>query len=422
MSRVIEHFKKLSQIPHCSGGAHALRDFLIDFASGYGYSADVDKGDNILISKEYPLLALQAHYDMVCMGDAPKIEVYEEDGLLRAKNASLGADNGMAIAMMMVLIEDGYDLEFVLTSDEEIGLIGAGNIEFDLKSRYMLNLDSEEEGRLYIGCAGGIDLIAQKEPEMIDNTDTFFYEVSIKDLPGGHSGVDIDKGIPNAIKELVFFIQKKGASIIKFEGGERSNSIPVNAIAQISSRYKIESQGDIALKQIYKKCSKPKCDIVKIIDAVAHGVIRHNEEFNIPDISQNLAIVYTDEKRFEIVLSIRAMNMGDLEMQAKKMVSTFEYYGFKVEKKDKYPAWKPEHNEFTDIVERSLKGLFEDVRVEAIHAGLECGVLKQKYPDILFASIGPTIRYPHSIREEVDIDSIAKSFEVVKSIIAEVKR
>ena len=185
---------------------------------------------------------------------------------------------------------------------------------------------------------------------------------------------------------------------------------------------KLENEGDIILKDIYRKLLKPKCDIAKIIESIPHGVIRANETFNIPDISQNLAIIHGDEKSLEIILSIRAMDMADLEMQAKKMISILEYHGFSVEKKDKYPAWTPERNDFTNIVEESLKGVFKEVKTKAIHAGLECGVLKERYPDILFASIGPTIRYPHSTREEVDIASVEKTFEVVKSIITEVSR
>ncbi len=422
MSRIIEHFKTLTQIPHCSKDAQAMRDFLVDFASRYGYSVDVDKSDNILISKEHPILALQAHYDMVCMGEAPKIEVYTKDGCLGAKNASLGADNGMAIAMMMVLIEEGYDLEFLLTADEEVGLIGANSVDFELKSRYMLNLDSEEEGELCIGCAGGIDIKAHKEIEWVENSDEYFYEAGIRGLPGGHSGVDIDKGIPNAIKELISFVEKSGASIITIEGGERTNSIPSHATAHISSKVKLENQDGITLKQIYRKLLKPKCDIAKIVESIPHGVVRANRTFDIPDISQNLAIIHGNEKSLRIILSIRAMDTDDLGMQAKKMISIFEYHGFSVEKRDKYPAWTPERNDFTNIVEESLKSVFKEVKTKAIHAGLECGVLKEKYPDILFASIGPTIRYPHSTREEVDIASVEKTFGVLKSIITEVSR
>ena len=140
MSQIIEHFKTLTQIPHCSKEADKLLDFLVGFAEEREYSVEVDTVKNIFISKGEPKLCLQAHYDMVCMGKAPQIETYIEEGWMKAKDSSLGADNGMAIAMMMQLMDEGKNLEFLLTSDEEIGLIGANEVAFDLKSQFMLNL------------------------------------------------------------------------------------------------------------------------------------------------------------------------------------------------------------------------------------------------------------------------------------------
>ena len=137
MSQIIEHFKTLTQIPHCSKEAELLLDFLVSFAKDRNYDVEVDEVKNIFISKGTPVLCLQAHYDMVCMGKAPNIETYEEDGWMKARDSSLGADNGMAIAMMMQLMDEGQEREFLLTSDEEIGLIGANEVAFDLKSRSM---------------------------------------------------------------------------------------------------------------------------------------------------------------------------------------------------------------------------------------------------------------------------------------------
>ena len=145
MSAIIQHFETLTQIPHCSKEADQLLEFLVDFAKERDYAVEVDEVKNIFITKGVPKLCLQAHYDMVCMGKAPMIETYVEEGWMKAKESSLGADNGMAIAMMMQLMDQNMDLEFLLTSDEEIGLIGANEVAFDLKSQYMLNLDSEDE-------------------------------------------------------------------------------------------------------------------------------------------------------------------------------------------------------------------------------------------------------------------------------------
>ena len=149
MSAIIEHFQTLTQIPHCSKEADKLLAFLVAFAETRDYTVDVDEVKNIYIHKGNPTLCLQAHYDMVCIGKAPMLETYIEDGIMRAKDSSLGADNGMAIAMMMQCMDEGRELEFLLTSDEEIGLVGANEVAFELQAKYMLNLDSEDEAEVY---------------------------------------------------------------------------------------------------------------------------------------------------------------------------------------------------------------------------------------------------------------------------------
>lgn len=422
MSRIIEHFKTIAKIPHCSKHTKALRDFLVDFGKQHGYNTEVDSVDNILIHKGKPRLALQAHYDMVCMGDAPNIEVYQENGWLKAKNSSLGADNGIAIAMMMVLIEDGYELEFLLTSDEEIGLIGANGVEFELKSKYMLNLDSESEGEVYIGCAGGIDIKAAKSIKTISN-DLDCYEVSISDLPGGHSGVDIDKNIPNAIMQLTQFLHEQDVSLISISGGERINSIPANAKAVISGKnIELLKSDNVTITQIENRSYKFEESIISHIAAFQHGILKFNDDLGIPQISQNLAIVDFQEDVLTIEVSVRAMSIEELNLQAKVTADYFRDAGFEVDKKDKYPAWNPEENNFTALSAKCIHKVFGKSTYKAIHAGLECGILKQKYPHMLFASIGPTIIYPHSTREAVNLESIEKTLEVLKKIIQEVAR
>ncbi len=420
MSRIIEHFKTIAKIPHCSGQAHALRDFLVDFGKQHEYNIELDDADNILIYKGEPILALQAHYDMVCMGDAPNIEVYEENGWLKAKNSSLGADNAIAIAMMMVLIEEGHELEFLLTSDEEIGLIGANSVNFDLKSKYMLNLDSESEGEIYIGCAGGIDIKATKSIKTISN-DLDCFEVSISDLPGGHSGVDIDKDIPNAIIQLARFLDEHDINLVSISGGERINSIPANAKAVISgNNIGFLKSDNVTITQIENRSYRFEESIISHIAAFQHGVLKFNDDLGIPQISQNLAIVDINEDILTIEVSVRAMSMDELDLQAKATADYFIDAGFEVDKRDKYPAWNPEKNGFTTMVTKKTDEIFGKSAYKAIHAGLECGVLKQKYPNMLFASIGPTIVYPHSTREAVNLRSIEQTFEVLKTIIQEI--
>lgn len=416
MSKIIEHFIALSKIPHCSNNANNLKIFLVDFAKQLGYEVSIDNVNNLLIKKGNPKLALQAHYDMVCVGDAPDIEVYEEHGYLKAKNSSLGADNGMAIAMMMVLMEDKYELEFLFTSDEEVGLIGANGVNFNLQSKYMLNLDSEEEGEICIGCAGGIDIKATKNLAKIMNNKNCF-EASLLNLPGGHSGVDIDKNIPNALFELASFLKDKNVKIVNFHGGERTNSIPANAKAVITSDDNQMYSDIFSIKKVEKYAYCYDEDILSIISNFKHGVLEFDDSINIPNISQNLAIVDIKDDVLSIEVSIRAMSMDDLDRTAEETSKYFTKYGFDVQRKDKYPAWKPEINDFVKSIEKIMNEEIGRSEIKAIHAGLECGVLKQRYSNIQFASIGPTIYFPHSKQEMIEINSINSTFKVVKRII-----
>ena len=423
MSKIIEHFKTITQIPHCSRGADKLCDFLVDFAEERGYEAEVDEVKNIYIRKGTPTLCLQAHYDMVCMGKAPEIETYEEEGWMKAKDSSLGADNGMAIAMMMQLMDEERVLEFLLTSDEEIGLIGANQVAFDLKAAYMLNLDSEDEAEVYIGCAGGADITAFKQDSYVEGKGDC-YEVAVKGLAGGHSGVDIDKGIPSAIKVLGRYLAEKGVSqLASIYAGERRNSIPANAVAIVRSETVLESEGEVSIRKLKESpmILSEGDKLIALIDAFRHGVRKENRELGIPDVSINLAIINADEQGgITIETSARAMDADSLDALTEETVSFFEIYGFESKVEDKYPAWKPEVTDFTKRVDEKMKEVFGHSRLMAIHAGLECGVIAEKYPKMKFASIGPTIRYPHSTRERVKLDSVEKTFEVLDKIIQSV--
>ena len=420
MSAIIEHFQTLTQIPHCSKEADKLLDFLVAFAKERNYTVEVDAVKNIYISKGSPTLCLQAHYDMVCMGKAPQIETYIEEGVMRAKDSSLGADNGMAIAMMMQCMDEGRELEFLLTSDEEIGLIGANEVAFNLKSKYMLNLDSEDEAEVYIGCAGGADITAFKQDSYVEGKGTC-YEVAVKGLVGGHSGVDIDKGIPSAIKVLgKYLVENSVTELASIYAGERRNSIPANAVAIVRSEKVLENEGDVSVRVLNEE---PKVlaegeKIIHLIDTFKHGVHAMNEDLGIPDVSINLAIITADENGgLKIESSARAMGADALETLTNETVEMFASYGLEVKVEDKYPAWKPDVSEFTNLVSDEMKSVFGKTKMMAIHAGLECGVIAEKYPAMKFASIGPTIRYPHSTREEVDLESVERTYEVLLGII-----
>ena len=423
MSKIIHYFQELTQIPHCSKEADKLLDFLVSFAKERDYSVEVDGVNNIFISKGSPTLCLQAHYDMVCMGKAPQIETYIEEGWMKAKDSSLGADNGMAIAMMMQLMDEGKALEFLLTSDEEIGLIGANEVAFDLKSKYMLNLDSEDEAEVYIGCAGGADITAGKTDTYIEGKGDC-YEVAVKGLAGGHSGVDIDKGIPSAIKVLgEYLFNNNITQLASIYAGERRNSIPANAIAIVRSEKVLKDRGDVHVRKLHEQplVLSQGQKIIDLIHRFKHGVRAQNDALGIPDVSINLAIITSDEKgELVIETSARAMDAEALEILTNETMEFFASFGFTVTVEDKYPAWKPDVSEFTNLVSKEMKAVFGKTKKMAIHAGLECGVIGEKYPQMKLASIGPTIRYPHSTREKVKLDSVEKTFEVLQRIIERV--
>jgi dipeptidase D len=421
MNVVMDRFSALVQIPHCSGSAEALFAFLVDFARSRGYEVQTDAAQNIVARKGTPQLCLQAHYDMVCVGKAPTIETYEEAGCLRAREASLGADNGIAIAMMMALMEEGVALEFLFTSDEEIGLVGASALALEVHAPRMLNLDSETEAEVTIGCAGGTDVVGTFSSDWVPGQGAT-YEVAVRGLPGGHSGVDIDRGIPNAIKVLFDYLHKKGiGQIASVIAGQRRNAIPSDAVAIVRSIQPLEGSDTVQVRRLNEtpEVYANGKDLVEWVHRFADGVRAHNNELGLPQTSINLALI---NDRFEapgltIETSARAMSMEDLETLVETTRAQMEAYGMTVHVKESYPAWQPERNPFVEAVAEVVRAEFGDVRIAAIHAGLECGILKAHLPDTAFASIGPTIRYPHSTRECVDLASVERTFRVVREMV-----
>jgi dipeptidase D len=416
--KIIDYFINITKLPHCSENATALFDYLVNFAKEKGYEVESDESKNILIKKGSPKLALQAHYDMVCMGKAPHIETYVEEGFMYAKESSLGADNGMAIAMMMALMEQGKELEFLLTSDEEIGLIGASAITLELSASYMLNLDFEDEGVVCIGCAGGADILATQTLYKSDSY-AYSYELTVSGLAGGHSGVEIHKNIPNAIKVLAEYLKDKEVLLSSCQGGERRNSIPTTMVMKLSSSKPLESSDLVNVRELDETLEVYESDeFLNLLINFEHGVNSHNEEFNLPDTSINLAIVKLENGEVQIECSSRAMSEEGLEEINEKYLKLFEEHNFSTAIEYKYPSWKPEINSFTSLINDAMIEEYGESRYEAIHAGLECGVLLERYSNMKFASIGPTIVSPHSIHEKVKLDSVGKIFKVVEEVIA----
>lgn len=424
--RVIEIFKTICAIPHCSHHAQNLKSYIMDEAERFGYEVSCDKAGNVLCSHPKARLILQAHYDMVCIGRAPELELYEENGWLKAKESSLGADNGIGVAMMLALMSEKKRVSCLFTADEEVGLLGAQGLELKIKERLMLNLDTEEEGYVYIGCAGGSDVIATKRLrfEKIDE-EVLSYEILVDDLPGGHSGVDIHKNIPSAIKKLASYLVHIPHYLISIEGGERRNSIPKRARAVISvpSGVMLDIGADgVEIKKLEKRYDRMIVQghrVSEMIHAFAQGVRSMNSELGIVQNSINLALIETDEKEMLVTLSARSMDSEELLLLVDETLTFFRAFEFTARSEGSYPAWKPEVNDFALQVQKVCQKHFEKADFMAIHAGLECAVLKSHAPHLQIASIGPTIHEPHSSRESVQIASVERVYRALEEIVRE---
>ena len=396
---ILNYFKQITKIPRCSGQTEQMKQFLISFCKERGYKVKTDMYGNILATSENPKFCFQSHYDMVCIGDYKNIEIIEKDGFLKAKNSTLGADNGIGIAIMMRLMDEYKNLEFLFTNDEEIGLIGAMNLEIKPKAKKLINLDSEDEN-IYIGCAGGFDveinIKTKKKPYFGE-----VYQLKVENLPGGHSGVDIDKNYPNAIKEVVNQL-KDNWSLLSIKGGERSNSIPRQCEALIVSESKlkfpkIECKGKLILNSN---------ELIRFLKSVPNGILGFDREFDVVSKSLNLAII-TNEK---IVISGRANSkelINQLKTELKYLLSFVNCEYLIV---DEYPAWKPVKTKLAlDYQKISGKNL------KVIHAGLEPAILGNHFDEMI--SIGPNIYEPHSLRERVEIKSVYQIYDEIKQFL-----
>ena len=424
MANIIDIFKEITTIPRCSGTHEPFIKYMQNLSTKLGYICLVDDYKNILCKKENSTakLAFQSHYDIVCLSDNCVPQIVQNDDILSAVDSTLGSDNGIGCSYMIALMYENYDGEFLFTSDEEIGLIGANNLQLPLNAPYMLNLDSEEEGEICIGCAGGVDIFGENSNKKIipniDNLD--LYEISISKLQGGHSGVDIDKNIPNGIKLIAQTIKECDGKLLDINGGERINSIPVNVKAIIASKSTpVASHENMIIEKIDTKSEHLNIFDEKIIDFIydfENGVRAMNEELKVVQNSINLAIIKTGIDGIKIELSARSMDNVELNNLKNETVKMLENYGFTVTTNGKYPAWKPDINEFTSKVLEIYKKFNKNASLQAIHAGLECAIFKDKYSHIKVASIGPTIKFPHSRKEQVSIKSVENVYKVIKEI------
>ncbi|MFA0810764.1 aminoacyl-histidine dipeptidase [Microbulbifer epialgicus] len=470
-----KHFAKLCEIPRPSKHEDRVVEHIIDFAKTRGLDVQLDKVGNVIIKKpatpgmeDRQTLALQSHVDMVPQKNADTehdfltdpIKPYVDGGWVTAKGTTLGADNGIGVAAILALMESTDiphpALEALLTIDEEAGMTGAKNLQPGyFEADLLLNLDTEDEGELYIGCAGGIDINAalpyKAEPVAAGSQ---AYKLAVRGLRGGHSGLDIDKGRGNANKIAnriidTVFREIPALRIATLDGGSLRNAIPresfstlvipannheqlqaviSNESAQIARELDTEAALEISLETT--ETPRNTMDVAsqqKLIHAIRccpNGVERMSTALEgIADTSNNLARVVTVEKdgqhRVQIQCLVRSLSDSARDQHGLDVAATFELAGAETRLDNSYPGWTPNPN---SPLLAMMKGVYkemtgEEPEVKVIHAGLECGLLAKPYPNWDMVSFGPTIRRAHSPEERVHIQSVANFWDYFMKVV-----
>jgi len=460
-----KYFYEITQIPRPSKKEHRMTEYMKKFGQEHGLETIVDKTGNVVFRKPATKgmenrkgIILQAHIDMVPQKNADKkfdfekdpIETWIDKGWVKAKGTTLGADNGMGVAAAMAVMTDPKlvhgPLEALFTVDEETGMTGAKNLKKGvLKGDILLNMDSEDEGELYVGCAGGVDVGAtrnykqEKTPQGVTA-----YKLSLKGLRGGHSGLDIHLGKGNANKLMFRFFQQAecdfGMRIAEYSGGDLRNAIPRESFATVvipsikkaqfekfmkgyEKMYRAEfMEVDPDIKLDFKVAEAPakvmnEADQYRIIRGVfvcPNGVQRMSTSMpGVVETSNNLSIVRIGNGKFEAYCLCRSSVETAKEATAWKIAAGFQLAGCEVELSGSYPGWKPDMNSaILGTMKDTYNKLYGRVpEIKAIHAGLECGIIMGVYPKLDSISFGPTIRHPHSPDEKVEIESVGKFWD-----------
>ncbi len=462
LNTIIDYFKKISAIPRCSGNTTPVVEYLSHWAKSHGFEYEKDKANNLVIRtpasegmKDRDMVALQGHTDMVCQKredskhDFSKdpIEVVSTGGWLKAVKTTLGADDGIAIAIAMTLATEKNlkhpPLELVFTADEEIGMVGAKQLKPEMiKSKRMINLDSETEGVITIGSAGGEDTDITMLIERVA-VDGIFYRVSITGLKGGHSGIEIHKNRANAIKLMVSLLEKlkpDGLSLVSIEGGTARNAIPASARAIIRMNRKIKPEPiamfyketvekypeELGVKVEFDELNdryssiKESEKILNLIKELPHGVQEMWDE-STPKTSCNLALISTKSNSISIHTNQRSLAEEGLDNLSSKIEEIAERYGCSHKTYNRYPAWQP--NRDSELLKKSVEiysRLYsKQPEVKVIHAGLECGIIASKLKDIEIISVGPTIENAHTPEEKLYIPSVSRLYNFLVELLKE---
>ncbi|WP_430973861.1 aminoacyl-histidine dipeptidase [Sunxiuqinia rutila] len=469
---VWNYFEAICQVPRPSKKEEKIRAFLLDFAQKQGLEAQTDTIGNVLIRKpatpgkeQVPTVILQAHMDMVCEKNSDTIFNFDTDAIVpvvdgewvKAQGTTLGADDGIGIAAQMALLSSTTishgPLECLITVDEETGLSGAFALEPGfLTGKILINLDSEDDGELFIGCAGGIDTLGTLSIEKEKTPGkSFALKILVKGLRGGHSGDDIHKGRGNAIKLLTRFlwqaIRKYGVRLTDFEGGNLRNAIAREASATVivphvqkeqlvaelnmfsadvefefertEPNLVVDHNSTIVPEQVFTQASQE--NLLSLLYACPHGVLEMSTRMkDMVETSTNLASVKLVDTNQVLITTSQRSEIESRKYYASEMVrSVFELAGAQVKNSDGYPGWTPNpSSKILKVAVDSYVKLFgKKPVVRSIHAGLECGLFLEKYPELDMVSIGPTILGAHSPDERINIHTVTKFWDHLVDIL-----
>ena len=475
------HFSTLCAIPRPSYKEAALRDHLIEWAQARGIEAIVDAAGNLILKKPAspgcegrPGVILQGHLDMVCQANSGTQHDFERDpinavvrdGWVKAENTTLGADNGIGVALALAALEEPGllhpPLEVLLTVNEECGMDGArGLVPGTLHGNTLINIDTEEWGHFYLGCAGGVDVEVRHDCEMeAMHAGYVTIRMEVSGLRGGHSGIDIHLGRGNAIKLLAEALRDLAAHtdlrLIALHGGTARNAIPREAFAICALRAdalakldewvqhrretwqqrfaeadanvsfvcmlaEFDRRDGVGEVQEVKAVHHTQRDrLLTFIDTCTNGVSRMSDDFpGVTDTSSNLGVVALEQGAFKAIFKVRSLQDARADALADKLVSFADSYGLRAWKDGAYPGWTPNPaSSMLALCQQVYTAEFgQPASLQVIHAGLECGLLAASHPHLDMISFGPDIRGAHAPEEMVEIASVDRCWQLLKAVL-----
>lgn len=474
-SCIWRNFDALTKVPRPSGHLEKVQQFLLDFAKRVGVEAFIDEGNNIVMKKpatpgmeRRKVVLMQAHMDMVPQKspesnhnfETDPIETYiDGEGWVRAKGTTLGADNGLGVAAIMAVMEatnlQHGPVEGLITADEETGMFGANDLpKGELNGDIMLNLDSEMWGKFVIGSAGGVDVDTTLDYKEVEtDPEDAALKVTLKGLRGGHSGLEIHEGRANANKLMVRFVREAietcEARLVSWNGGNMRNAIPfkaevvltmpkenVEAVKALVEDWKADFEDEYKyieenIEFFAEKVETPKTEVPveiqdNLIDAIYachNGVVRMIPAYpDVVETSSNLAIIKIENGKAAFKILVRSSREDMKDYAVKTLESCFNMAGMKVEASGSYGGWDPNPNsEILNMLKRIYKEQNgKEAIVQVDHAGLECSVILEKYPNMDVVSLGPTLLSPHTTNERCQISTVEPFWKLLKQVLIEV--